>query len=101
MKNICKIQAHNRTKLQQLNMLMQYDNAGNIHGPKFQNISRSVFNLQSLYEARFSKLYKSPRPCAFSTKLKPASQSVTQILIFVLALEQRSRNHKHRMKREM
>lgn len=54
-----------------------------------------------MYEARFSKLYKTPRPRVFTAKLKPPSQSITQILIMVLVLEQLSRNRNHKTKREM
>lgn len=99
MNSICKIEVNNRTKPQQLKMLMQYNNAGNITVLHFR-IFPDQFSISSLC-MKFSKLYKSPRPCAFTAKLKPASQSITQILIFVLSLEQHSRNHKHRMKRGM
>lgn len=99
MNNICKIEVNNRTKPQQLKMLMQYNNAGNITVLHFR-IFPDKFSISSLC-MRFSKLYKSPRPCAFTAKLKPASQSITQILIFVLSPEQHYRNHKHRMKRGM
>lgn len=101
MNNICKIQVKNRTKLQQLKMFMQYNNASNITVLKFKTFPDQFFNFQSMYKARFSKLYKSPRPRAFTPKLKPSSQSITQIPVFVLALEQHSTNHRHRMKREL
>lgn len=54
-----------------------------------------------MYEARFSKLYRSPRPCTVTPKLKAAHRPITQILILVLALEQHFWNYKQRMKKQM